>query len=276
MNKLILAAFICLLPHALRAQAAAVSPTPAAAAASAIAVQDKSTPPLQREELREADKLNESVAQLYAAGKYKEALPLAQRALALREKVLPDEDVSVGAALNNLVALYFALGDADKAEPLCERILVRREQGRPPTTRATLNAITVYGCILSAKGRIRVGNGLTLSERINKILLQDAIFAAGLTPPASLEGIGARISSPQPRYPGEAKSRRMQGGVFVVLNIDGAGKVTSAEPLACGTGLKLLADAATEAARGSSFTPVTIAGKPIGRKAYVIYNFALR
>jgi TonB family protein len=271
MKRLILAAFVCLLPHTLHAQAA--GPTPAA---SSVAVQDKATSPPQTAELQEADKLSASVVQLHAAGKYKEALPAAQRALALREKVLKDEDPLIDAALSNLLALYLALGDADKAEPLCERILVRRERGRAPTSKATLSALTAYGCILSAKGRLRVGNGLKLSERINKVLLQDAIVAAGLTPPASLEGVGARISSPPPRYPEEALGRRLQGSVFVVVDIDGAGKVTSAEPLPCGTVLKLLAEAASEAAHRSTFTPVEIAGKPISRKAFAIYNFVLQ
>jgi TonB family protein len=274
MNKLILAAFVCLLPHALHAQEATRNPNPTGAAA-VVAVQNKSTSP-QPAELQEADKLSASVVQLYAAGNYKEALPSAQRALALREKVLKDEDPLVGAALTNLLALYLALGDADKAEPLCERILVRRERGRAPTAKATMDALTAYGCILSAKGRLRVGNGLTLSERINKVLLQDAIVAAGLTPPANLEGMGARISSPPPRYPDEALGRRLQGSVFVVLDIDGAGKVTSAEPLPCVGALKPLAEAATEAARRSSFAPVEIAGKLIQRKAFSVYNFVLR
>jgi TonB family protein len=266
MKQLILAAFVCLLPHAAHAQAASPTPT---------AVQDKATSP-QPAELQEADKLSASVVQLYAAGKYKEGLPAAQRALALREKVLKDEDPLIGAALGNLLVLYLALGDADKAEPLCERILARRERGGAPTSTATMNALNAYGCILTAKGRLRVGNGLTLSERINKILLQDAIVAAGLTPPANLEGVGKRISSPPPRYPGEAKSLRMQGSVFVVLEIDGAGKVTSAEPLPCGNALKMLAEAASEAARRSSFTPVEIAGKPVSRKAFAVYNFVLQ
>jgi tetratricopeptide (TPR) repeat protein len=270
MNKLILVAFVCLLSHAAHAQEA--SPTPAATVS---VVRDKSTSS-QPAELQEADKLSVSVVQLHAAGKYKEALPAAQRALALREKVLKDEDPLVGAALGNLLVLYLALGDVNKAEPLCERILVRRERGRAPTSKSTMNALNAYGCILTAKGRLRVGDGLTLTERINKILLQDAIVAAGLTPPASLEGVGKRISSPPPRYPAEAKSFRLQGRVLAVLEIDGAGKVTSAEPLLCGNALRPLAEAASEAALRSVFAPVEIAGQPISRKAFAVYSFILQ
>jgi len=226
-------------------------------------------------ELDEADKLNASVVQLYREGRYEEALPGAHRALALREKVLKDEDPAVGAALHNLLSLYIALGDADKAESLCERILARREQAGAPSSKATLSALSAYACILSAKGRLRVGNGKSLSDRINRVLLQDAIVAAGLKPPADLDGIGTRTSSPRPSYPAEAKSRLMQGSVFVVLNIDERGMVESAEPLACGPALKPLGEAAAEAARRSKFAPVSIAGKPIKRQWYALYNFVL-
>jgi TonB family protein len=172
--------------------------------------------------------------------------------------------------------LYIARGDAGKVEPLCERVLVRRERGQPPTSEATLNVLAAYACIVSARGRIQVRDKLRLAERINNILLQDAIAAAGLKLPASLEGVGAHISKPPPQYPGEAKSRRLQGSVFVVLEIDEAGKVLSAEPLPCVPGLKVLGAAASEAARRSSFAPISMAGRSIRRKAFVVYNFVLR
>lgn len=270
MNKLILAAFVCLLPHALHAQTPGATPAP-----PAVPVRDKSTPS-QASELQEADELSASAARLYAAGNYRKALPAAERALALREKVLTDADPLVGVALHNLATLYIALGDAGKAEPLCERILVRREGGQPPSSEATMNALMAYACIVSARGRIRVTDKPPLTERINKILLQDAITAAGLTLPASLEGVGAQISKPQPKYPVEAKSRRLQGPVFIVLDIDATGKVLSAEPLPCVPGLKVLSEVAAEAARRSSFAPASIAGLPIRRKAFAIYNFVLR
>jgi TonB family protein len=68
----------------------------------------------------------------------------------------------------------------------------------------------------------------------------------------------------------------MQGSVFVVMDVDATGKVTSVEPLACGSGLKLLAEAASEAARGATFSPISIAGQPIRRKAFAMYSFILR
>jgi hypothetical protein len=77
-RTLILSAFLYLLSHVLHAHAH--GQTPASSGANA---PDKSTSS-RPSELQEADQLGASVAQLYAAGKYKEALPPAERALALR------------------------------------------------------------------------------------------------------------------------------------------------------------------------------------------------
>jgi hypothetical protein len=77
-STLIFAAFLCLLSHALRAHAHVQTP-----AVSGANTRDKFTSS-RPSELQEADHLSASVAQLYAAGKYKEALPPAERALALR------------------------------------------------------------------------------------------------------------------------------------------------------------------------------------------------
>src|SRR4028119_444269 len=113
MKKLILTLFVCLIPHASYAQT--VSPTPPAP------VQNGAT-----SQVEEAAKLSASVTQLYAARNYKEALPLAERVLALLEKGSTEEDPLVGNALNNLAVLYLELKDSKKAQPILERILTRR------------------------------------------------------------------------------------------------------------------------------------------------------
>jgi hypothetical protein len=75
-RTLILSAFLCLLSHAL-----ADGQTPVSSGANAPYKSTSSLP----SELQETDQPGVSVAQLYAAGKYKEALPPAERAHALRE-----------------------------------------------------------------------------------------------------------------------------------------------------------------------------------------------
>lgn len=57
------------------------------------------------------------------AGQYTQALPLYEKALALREKHLPADHPAVALSLNNLAVLFQAQGQYDKAQPLYERSL---------------------------------------------------------------------------------------------------------------------------------------------------------
>jgi TonB family protein len=268
MRKLILALFVCLIPHALSAQT--VNPT------SPAPVQDSSK---AQAELEEAAKLSESVAQLYAAGKYKEALPLAERVLALCEKVRGEEDPLVGNALNNLAVIYIALKDFGKAEPILERVLARREKLKTATTPMTASLLISYACLLSGKGVSKREQVLKLVGRINTILFQDAVRAAGLPlPDKSSEASGGNLVSLKrtpPRYPSQAVSSRLQGVVLIWGEVDETGKVVSAEPVPCWSGQKPLADAAAEALRSARYKPMLIDGKFIKWKHLTTYSFVL-
>jgi CHAT domain-containing protein/Tfp pilus assembly protein PilF len=68
--------------------------------------------------LEEARKLNNQADQLYRSGRYAEAIPLAQQALAIDEKALGLEHPKVATSLNNLAMLYRNLRDYGKAEKL--------------------------------------------------------------------------------------------------------------------------------------------------------------
>jgi tetratricopeptide (TPR) repeat protein len=83
-------------------------------------------------DLAEAQRLNGQVLQYHASGRYQQAIPLAQRALAIREKALGPEHPDTAAALNNLVELYRATGAYAKAEPLSQRALAIYEKARGP------------------------------------------------------------------------------------------------------------------------------------------------
>ena len=74
-------------------------------------------------ELVEARQLSQRVVVLAAEKKYDEALPLAKRALELREKKLGKEHPSVGDALENLAYLYQQKGKYSEAESLYKRRL---------------------------------------------------------------------------------------------------------------------------------------------------------
>jgi tetratricopeptide (TPR) repeat protein len=67
-----------------------------------------------------------------------EAVPLAQRALAIREKALGPEHPDVATSLNNLAVLYQAQGRYADAELLCKRslaILEKRSRSFATTSR---------------------------------------------------------------------------------------------------------------------------------------------
>jgi tetratricopeptide (TPR) repeat protein len=69
------------------------------------------------------------LAGLYdSQGKYKEAEPLYQQALALRQKLLGDDHPHVATSLNNLAGLYKSQGKYKEAEPLYQQALNICEQ----------------------------------------------------------------------------------------------------------------------------------------------------
>jgi TonB family protein len=74
-------------------------------------------------ELIEATNLSVQVVQYYKEGKFDEALPLAKRAVELREKALGREHVLVGDALANLASVYIGKQKFGDAESSFERVL---------------------------------------------------------------------------------------------------------------------------------------------------------
>jgi tetratricopeptide (TPR) repeat protein len=78
--------------------------------------------------LNDADALNKKVIELYNAGKYADAIPLAQRLLAIREKAFGGDHPDLASPLNNPAALYSAQGRYADAEPLVKRSLAIREK----------------------------------------------------------------------------------------------------------------------------------------------------
>ena len=74
-------------------------------------------------ELVEASKLAAQVVDLYSKGRYDDALPLARRALDLREKALGPDHPLVGEALYNLASLQLGKKNYDDAQSLYKRTL---------------------------------------------------------------------------------------------------------------------------------------------------------
>src|SRR6266567_3020464 len=78
--------------------------------------------------LGEATALSQQAFDLYQRGRYAEAEPLFERALAIREKALGRDHPYIALSLNNLAELYGAQGRYTEAEPLHQRALAIREK----------------------------------------------------------------------------------------------------------------------------------------------------
>jgi TonB family protein len=101
------------------------APPPAAGATQGAATTTTApaASPAQEAALKEALALSGRALQLYQAGQFDEALPLAERALALREGALGANDRRIADALANVGAVRLILNDFDQAETFYRRAL---------------------------------------------------------------------------------------------------------------------------------------------------------
>jgi len=82
----------------------------------------------QSGELAEVEKLDQQVIELDNQGKYNEAIPLAERALAIKKKLLGTEHSDIADSLNTLATLYESQGRYAEAEPLYLQALEMRQR----------------------------------------------------------------------------------------------------------------------------------------------------
>jgi len=264
-------------------------------------------PPDDLPELKEAAALTESVVKLFNEQKFDEALPLAKRALQIREKLLPGNDLRLATSLSFLGDLYIVKRDYGAATPILQRVLkIREEQFGPddPRLLTTLDrlaalyrsrrdfdrAVPTYTRALLMYGRLSGVNtpdfertsdaftclayetkNLSLVKDLNEIRKQ---FAPAKDPAELVErGIlnGRALALGRPEYPAGARQRGLSGTVVVKVEIDEAGKVISAVDMCQGP--PFLSESAVKAAWKSQFTPTKIAGRPIKVKGVIQYNF---
>lgn len=102
--------------------------------------------------LAEANRLNDAALKLEEAGKYQEAIPLAQRALALFEKALSPTDSNVAAGLNNLAKLYQDQGAYTQAEPMFVRALDIFEKSQGPTSESVATSLNNLAVLYHLQG----------------------------------------------------------------------------------------------------------------------------
>jgi CHAT domain-containing protein len=103
----------------------------------------------QQRDLENAKILNQEVRKLYQQGRYREAIPIAEKVLTIKEKVLGPEHPNTATSLNDLGLLYGrSMGAYDRAEPLLRRSLAIREKvlgpGHPDTASSLNNLAVLY------------------------------------------------------------------------------------------------------------------------------------
>jgi TonB family protein len=101
----------------------------------------------QSPELLEAEKLNAQVIELYKAGKFDEATPLAKRVLEIREAALAPNQDWIVSALINLGEIYRARGKYGDAKIYFQRILAIYEQASTPDTAAMSHVLDILAVL---------------------------------------------------------------------------------------------------------------------------------
>src|SRR5262245_39143915 len=103
-------------------------------------------------DLAEAGKLYKESVSLRGKGQYDQAIPLAERALTLREKALGAEHLDTTNSLNTLASLYYYKGDYAQAEPLYRRALAIREKTQGAEHTETATSLNNLALLYRAKG----------------------------------------------------------------------------------------------------------------------------
>ena len=119
----------------------------------------------EAEDAAKAGALKRQVDDLYQAGKYQEAIPIARQLLELREKMNGPEHPSTAPSVNNLAELYRAMGDYAKAEPLYRRALAIKEKALGAQASRHRHQPQQPGGALLRDGRLRQGR-TALSARL--------------------------------------------------------------------------------------------------------------
>jgi len=97
--------------------------------------------------------LNRQATELSQAGKYAAAIPLAQQALAIREKAVGPNHLDVGILLNNLALLFVNQGRYAEAEPLYKRSLAIQEKTLGPNNIGVATLLNNFAFLYFNLGR---------------------------------------------------------------------------------------------------------------------------
>ncbi len=127
-------------------------------------------PAQESSEPTELESLDADAQRLYFAGRYGEAIPLAERALSIRERAVGPEHPDLANAIHNLAMLYQAAGDYAGATILFERLLAIKTENLGPEDPAVAVTASNLGMLHWAKGENAraaeyLERALSISER---------------------------------------------------------------------------------------------------------------
>ena len=154
--------------------------------------------------IAEAKELDKKANELFDAGNYDEALPLAQKSLEIKEKELGKGHPEVAVSLNSLAMIYHATGKYGDAELLYKRALDIREKTadnkHPEDVAESLNNLAA---LYRAKARYSEAEplykrALEIDER--KFGKENPTVATNLNNLAALYRVTGRYSEAEPLY----------------------------------------------------------------------------
>lgn len=111
--------------------------------------------PQDSPELKEATTLADSSVKLFNQGKYDQAIPMAKRALQIREKLLPRTDSRVVDSLSNLGEFYITMNDYKDAVEVFRRLLLSQEERFGAEHVNVANTLDRLANLYSAAGNAR-------------------------------------------------------------------------------------------------------------------------
>lgn len=107
----------------------------------------------ESEEWQEAERLSEQVEQLFEEGKFNEAFPLAEKALALYKEVWGEEHPDVAIALNNLATLHLEYANYQEAETLLRQARDIQEKTLEEENSYSLRTLSNLASLYALQGK---------------------------------------------------------------------------------------------------------------------------
>jgi CHAT domain-containing protein/Tfp pilus assembly protein PilF len=153
--------------------------------------------------VKEANALNQKIAKLYNEGKYRDAVPLAERALSIMEKARGPEHPDTAMSLHYLALLYETTGRYAEAEPLYKRSLEIKKKALGPEHFSVAVGLNNLALLYETTGRYAEAEPLYKSSlAIKKKVLgpEHLSVAVSLSNLAGLYKTTGRYAEAEPLY----------------------------------------------------------------------------